>query len=136
MKIVTSSRNSGGLTKREINSVNTKVEELDFEGSVHDWTFLTNELIESWLSNFPRAIRGRVNAGVFARGGAIEPHDKSHGLAVLWGSQHQVQVAAVEPEHDLARHCLQHGAFGIDVPRPAQSPVVQRKFPGCTEYLN
>jgi ribosomal protein S18 acetylase RimI-like enzyme len=34
----------------------------------------------------------------------------------------------VEPEHDLARHYLQHGAFGIDVPRPAQSPIVQRKI--------
>src|SRR5690242_21616678 len=123
MKIVTSSRNSGALTKREIKCVNTKVEELDFEGSVHDWTFLANELIESGLSNFAGAVRGRVNAGAFPRGGAIEPHDKSHGLAGLWGSQHQVQVAAVEPEHDLARHCLQHGAFGIYVPRPAQSPA-------------
>jgi hypothetical protein len=72
------------------------IEELDFEGSVYDWTFLPDELIESGLSNFAGAVRGRVNAGVFPGSGAIQSHDKPHRLAVLRGSQHQVQVAAVE----------------------------------------
>ena len=124
------------LTKREIKCLNAKIEELDFEGSAYDWTFLPDELIESGLSNFAGAVRGHVTAAVFPGDGAIQTHDKPHGLAVLRRSQHQVQVAAVEPEHDLARHYLQHGAFGIDVPRPAQSPMVQRKFHGRAEYLD
>src|SRR5271167_1885611 len=112
------------LTKREIKCLNAKIEELDFEGSVYDWTFLPDELIESGLSNFAGAVRAGISAGVFPGSGAIQPHDKLHGLAVLRRSQHQVQVAAVEPEHDLARHCLQHGALDIDIPRPAQSPMI------------
>jgi hypothetical protein len=61
--------------------VNAKIEELDFESSVYDWTFLPDELIESGLSNFARAVLSRVNAGVFPGRGAIQPHDKPHGLA-------------------------------------------------------
>src|SRR4029077_12515150 len=47
-----------------------------------------------------------------------------------------MQVAAVEPEHDLSRHCLKHGALGIDAPRPAQSPMVQRGLRGRAECLD
>src|SRR5271167_2801446 len=124
------------LTKREIKCLNANIEELDFEGSVYDWAFLPDELIESGLSNFAGAVLSRINTAVFPGSGAIQSHDKPHGLAVLRRSQHQVQVAAVEAEHDLARHCLQHGAFGINVPRPAQSPMIQREFPGFAENLN
>src|SRR5580704_16345787 len=109
---------------------------LDFEGSVYDWTFLSDELIKSGPSNLAGAIRGCVNATVFPGDGPFQPHDKPPGLAVLRGSQYQVQVAAVEPEYDFARRHLQHGAFSIDIPRPAQSPMVQRKFYGCAEYLD
>ena len=70
------------LTKREIKCVNAKIEELDFEGSIYDWTFLPDELIESGLSNFAGAVLSRVNAGVFPGSGAIQSHDKPHGLAV------------------------------------------------------
>jgi hypothetical protein len=59
------------LTKREIKCVNAKIEELDFEVSVYDWTFLPDELIESGLSNLAGAVWGRVNAGVFGGSGAI-----------------------------------------------------------------
>src|SRR5271166_2059753 len=52
------------LTKREIKCVNAKIEELDFEGSVYDWTFLPDELIESGLSNFAGAVRAGISAGV------------------------------------------------------------------------
>ena len=112
------------LAKREIKCLNAKIEELDFKSSVYDWTFLPDELIESGLSNFAGAVRGCVNATVFPGDRAIQSHDKPHGLAVFPRSQHQVQVAAVEPEHDLARHCLQHGALNIDIPRSAQCPMI------------
>src|SRR5579863_6129849 len=112
------------LAKCEIKCLNARIEELDFEDSVDDWTLLPDELIESGLSNFAGTVRGCVNATVFPGDGAIQSHDKPHGPAVFCGSQHQVQVAAVETEHDLARYHLQHGAFGIHAPRPAQSPMV------------
>jgi hypothetical protein len=35
-----------------------------------------------------------------------------------------MQVATVESEHDLSRHGLEHGALGIEVPRPVQSPMI------------
>jgi hypothetical protein len=89
------------LTKREVKSVNSRIEELDFEGSVYDGIFLPDELIEPGLSNFAGAIRGRVNAAIFAGSGAIQPYDKAYWLGVLRESQHQVQVATVEPEDDL-----------------------------------
>jgi hypothetical protein len=43
------------LAKRESKCLNAKIEELDFEGSIYDWTFLPHELIESGLSNFAGA---------------------------------------------------------------------------------
>ena len=117
-------RSAKSLTKREIECLNAKIEELDFEGSVYDWTFLPDELIESGLSNFAGAVRGSVNAAIFAGSGAIQSYDKAYWLGVLCRSYHQVQVAAVESEHDLSGHGLEHRALGIDVPRPAQSPMV------------
>jgi hypothetical protein len=41
--------------------LNANIEELDFEGSVYDWTFLPDELIEPGLSNFAGAVRGCAN---------------------------------------------------------------------------
>ena len=38
--------------KREIECLHVKIEELDFEGAVYDWTLLPDQLIESGLSNF------------------------------------------------------------------------------------
>ena len=99
--------------------MNARIEEFNLEGSVYDWTFLPDELIEPGVPNFAGAVRGSVNAAIFAGSGAIQSYDKAYWLVVLRWSQHQMQVAAVEPEHDLSRHCLEHGALGIDVPRPA-----------------
>src|SRR5947207_3396589 len=75
-------------------------------------------------------------AAVFAGSGAIQSHDKAYWLGLLRRSQHQVQVAAVEPEHDFSRYCLEQGALGIDVPRLPQSPMVERGFRGRGENLD
>jgi hypothetical protein len=96
--------------------VNARIEEFDLEGSVYDWTFLPDELIEPGLPNFAGAVRGSVNAAIFTGSSSIQSYDKAFWLGILRRSQHQVQVAAVEPENDLSRHCLEHGALGIDVP--------------------
>ena len=104
------------LSKREVKGLNAGIEEFNLEGSIYDWTFLADELIEPGLPNFAGAIRGRVNAAIFAGSGAIQPDDKTYRLGVLRRCQHQVQVAAVEPDHNLSRHCLEHGALAINVP--------------------
>ena len=98
--------------------MNARIEEFNLEGVVYDWTFLPDELIKPGLANLARAVRGCVTAAVFAGSGAVQSYDKAYWLGVLRRSQHQVQVAAVEPEHDLSRHCLEHSALGVDVPRP------------------
>jgi hypothetical protein len=99
--------------------VKARIEEFDLERPVDDWTFLPDELIEPGLANFAGAVRASVDAAVFAGSGAIQPYDKAYRLGVLRISHDQVQVAAVEAEHDLSGHGLKHGALGIDDPRPA-----------------
>jgi hypothetical protein len=63
--------------------VNAGIEEFNLEGSVYDWTFLPDELIEPGLSNFAGAVWGCVNAVIFAKGGAVQGHLKANGLTVL-----------------------------------------------------
>ncbi len=87
------------LTKCEVKSVNAGIDEFDLEGSVYDWTFLPDELIESGLPNFAGAARGSVNAAIFAGRRAIQSYDKAYWLGVLRRGQHQVQVATVDPVH-------------------------------------
>ena len=104
--------------------MNARIEEFDLEGSVYDWTFLPDELIESGLSNYAGAVRDSVNAAIFAGRCAVQGDLEANRLTVFRRSHDQVQVAAVEPEHDLSWHGLEHGALGIDCPRPVQSPMV------------
>ena len=104
------------LTECEVKSLDAGIKEFDLKRSVYDCTFLPDELIESRLSNFAGAIRSGIRSTIFARGSAIQGHFKTDGLAVLCWGQNQVQVAAVEPEHNLARPCLEHGGLGTDIP--------------------
>jgi len=71
------------LTKREVKGVNARIEEFDFEGPVYDRTFLPDELIKPGLPNFAGAVRGSVNAAVFAGSNAIQSHDEAYWLAIL-----------------------------------------------------
>ena len=71
------------LAKREIKCLNVRIEDPDFERSVYDWTFLPDELIELRIPNFARAVRGGVDAAIFAGSGAIQSYDKADWLGVL-----------------------------------------------------
>ena len=71
------------LTKREVQGLNAAIEEFDLEGSVYDWTFLPDELIESGLSNFAGAVRRSVNSAIFAGSAAIQSCDKANRFTVL-----------------------------------------------------
>jgi len=72
--------------------VNARIEEFDLEGSVYDWTFLPDELIEQGLPNFAGAVRGSVNAATFAGSGTIQSYDKAYRLGILRRSQHQIVI--------------------------------------------
>ena len=63
--------------------MNARSEEFDLEGSVYDWTFLPDQLIEPGLPNFAGASRGSVNAAIFAGSGAIQSYDKAYWLGIL-----------------------------------------------------
>jgi hypothetical protein len=67
----------------EVKGLNTRVKEFDLEGSVYDWTFLPDELIEPGLPNFTGAVRGSVNSAIFPGSGAVQGHLKANGLSVL-----------------------------------------------------
>lgn len=112
-------RNRKSLAEREIKGINTKIEEFDFEASIHDWTFLTDELIESRLSNHSGSIRGGIDSCIFPRGRTVQHHSKTNWCAVLRWSQYEVQVATVESEENPAGRNLEHSALGIDVPGSA-----------------
>jgi hypothetical protein len=63
-------RSSKSQTKREVKGLNARVKEFDLEGSVYDWTFLPDELIESHpeqcqLRNFSRERRRPRSHGAF-----------------------------------------------------------------------
>jgi hypothetical protein len=74
---------SKSLTKREVEGLNARIEEFDLEGSVYDWTFLPDELIEPGLTDFAGAVRDNVYTAIFAGGGAVQGHLKANGLSVL-----------------------------------------------------
>jgi hypothetical protein len=111
--------------------VKAKIEELDFEGSIYDRTFLPDELIESGLLNFARAILSRVNTGVFPGSGAIQPHEKPHGLAVLRRSQHQVQVAAVNRNTILPGTACSTALSTLTFHDPLNPQLFKESFPGA-----
>jgi hypothetical protein len=70
------------LSKREVKSLDAGIEKFDLEGSIHDWTLLADELIEAGLTNFAGAVRGSVNAVIFAKSGAVQGHLTANRPAV------------------------------------------------------
>jgi hypothetical protein len=103
------SENPKTLTKGEVEGLNAGVKEFDLESSVYDWAFLPDKLIEPRFPNFTGAVRGSVNSAILASRCSVQRHLEANGLTVVRRSQDQVQVAAVEPEHDLSGHSLKHG---------------------------
>jgi len=74
------------LSKREVKSLSAKIERFDLEGSIHDCTFLPDELIEAGLPNFAGAVRGSVNSVIFAKSAAVQGYLKAKGLTVPVGA--------------------------------------------------
>lgn len=84
---------------------------------------------ETGLSNLAGAVGCGINSTVVAGLATVQFHLEANGLTVF----HRTPCVGRdrEPEHNLARRCLKHSALGTDVPRSAQSPLIQR---GCRRW--
>jgi hypothetical protein len=104
-----------------------RIEELDLERAILDARPLPNELVETRLADLAAAVGGRIGSVRVAGRGAVQAHLEANGVPVLPRRQHEVQVAAVEPEDDPAACGLEHAALGADVPRSDETPFVPRE---------
>src|SRR6266850_909343 len=118
------------LPECEDESLNAGIKELDLKTPVLYLAFLADELIQTRLLNLAGAVRGGIRSTIVSRRFAVQRHLEAIWLTVLGRSQHQVQIAAMEPEHNLARSCVEHGGLGPDIPLSAQPPLIQRWFFG------
>src|SRR5262249_2931857 len=90
-----------------------------------DRPFSPDELVHPRLSNLARAVGGRIGPMIVARRCAIDRYLKPNGRTILRWTQDHMQVPAVEPEHNLARSRFKFAALCPDLPRSAESPLVE-----------
>ena len=113
------------LTKRERKCPHARIEELDFEDPLLNSTLLPDELIETGLSNLAGAVTDAISSSTAAGSGSVQSHPKPYGLAIFGWTLHQMQVAAVEPEGDLAVRFAKNAALSAHLPRSNQSPTAK-----------
>ena len=51
--------------------MNARIEEFNLERPICDWTFLSDELIETRLSNLACSVKSSVNTAIFTWRGAV-----------------------------------------------------------------
>ena len=61
----------GTLAKSKIENLNAGVEEFDLEGTVFDWAFLSNELIEARFANLSGTVGRDIDSAIVARSYSI-----------------------------------------------------------------
>lgn len=70
------------LTKREVKSLSTGIQEFNLKNSVVDLTSLPDELVQARLSNLAGTVRGGIGSAVVVGRGAVQSHFEANGLAV------------------------------------------------------
>jgi hypothetical protein len=80
------------------------------------------------LTDLPRPVGIRINPVMLPWSATIQPHLEPHRVPILWRSQYHVQVSTMKSERNLTWSFLKHSALRADIPRPAQSPLIQRQF--------
>src|SRR5580704_15804798 len=85
-----------------------------------------DELIETRLSDLAGTVGSAIDTTVLTRRSTIQCHLEANWLTVLRRTNDHVQIARVEAKHNFTGRRLQHSAFSADVPRPAQTPFIQR----------
>ena len=61
---------------------------------------------------------------IVAGRGAIQLYLEANGRPILRRAQDHMEVAAVEPEHNLAGRRFECATLGAGVPRSAESPLI------------
>ena len=118
------------LAKRKRKDLDAGIEEFNFKSYVFDRSLLPDELIHPRLSNLARAIGAGIGSMIIAGRCAIQLYLEANGRPVLRRTQNHMEVAAVEPEHDRTGCRLKHGALRADVPRSAQSQLINEGLAG------
>src|SRR4029077_4921704 len=112
------------LSKGKREGLDTGIEELDLENRCRDAPHLAEELIHAGLPDLACAIGRGIGSTIVARRGAVHLYFEANRRAVLRRTQDHMEIAAVEPEHNLARHRFERGALGTDVPQSTESPLI------------
>jgi hypothetical protein len=113
------------LAECEYKGLHTRVKKFDLDSAIVYLPLLPDELVETRLANLAGPVRGRIKASIVAWRGAVQFDSIANRLPVLRRTEHQMEIAGVEPKHDRAGGCLEHGALATDDPRPTQSPLIQ-----------
>ena len=96
--------------------MNARIKEFDFKSSIFYWTLLADKLIKTRFTNFAGAVGSGIRPVTVAGDAAVQCNFKANRTTVFLWSQHQVQITAMEAEHNLAGRRLKHRALGTDVP--------------------
>src|SRR5205823_3193592 len=112
------------LTKRERKGLDAGIEEFNLKDHVFDGPLLPDELIHPRLSNLARSIGAGIGSMIVAGHGAIQLHLEANRRPALRRAQDHMDVAAVEPEHNLAGRRCECATLGPGVPRSAESPLI------------
>ena len=112
------------LAKRKRESLDTGIEDFNLKGHVFDRPLLPEELIHPELSNRACAIGVGIGSMIVAGHDAVYLYSEANRSPALVRPQYHVEVAAMEPEYNLARQRFERGALGADIPRSAESPLI------------
>src|ERR1700733_9142546 len=113
------------LTKRERKDLDAGIKEFNLKRHVFDRPLLPDELIHPRLSNLAAAIGAGIGSVIGLGCGTNQLDLEANWRSILRGPQNHVEVAAVEPEHNLAGRRLECPALGTDLPQSAESPLIE-----------
>ena len=113
------------LAKRERKDFDAGIKEFNLKGNVFDRPLLTDKLIHPRLSNLAGAIGAGIRPVIGLGCCAIQLYLEVNGRPILRRTQNHMEVAAVEPEHDLTGRRFEFATPGAGVPRSAESPLIQ-----------
>jgi hypothetical protein len=126
------------LAKRERKDLDAEIKEFNLKGHVFDLPLLPDELIHPRLLNLACAIGAGIGSMMVAGCCAIQLHLEANGRPVLRRAQDQMEVAAVEPRHNLAGRRFEGAILGTDgsTIRRVPTDLVRASAVGCRSFVS
>src|SRR5258708_27117081 len=112
------------LAKRERKDFNTGIKEFNLKGHVFDRSLLPDELIHPRLSNLARAIGAGIGSMIVGWRDSIQLYLEANGRPVLRRAQDHMEVARMEPEHNLAGRRIECATLRTGLPRSVEPPLI------------